>query len=53
MSNLDELCRPLILLVCDYYNSAKAGAPVNPAEMRQKIQNLIDDLRKKSEEDPQ
>ena len=37
MSRLEELCSPLILLVCDYYNSAKAGASIAPAELRNKI----------------
>jgi len=51
MNRLEELCRPLILLVCDYYNSARAGAAVNPAEMRHEILIAIDDVRRKCEND--
>jgi len=51
MTQLEQLCRPLLETVCEYYTAAKAGAMVSESELRNKILEQLEDIRHDCEED--
>lgn len=52
MNRLENLCRPLIRLLCEYWCFAKAGAPVNAESFRRKIQICLSEIQAKCENEP-
>lgn len=52
MNKLEELCRPLIRLLCEYCCFVKAGARMDAETLNRKIRNCLDGIREQSETEP-
>lgn len=52
MNHLEQLCRPVLLRVCEYWCYAKSGAPMDAGEFRQKIDNDLNEIKLKCEKNP-